>query len=386
MVCPKCGHPWSAGPECPHCGIVYAKFRQAPEPSPAPPSRRGGARWPTAILVSALVASCAVAWIKLRPPSAGDGSQPLPSATPAIAQPLTTAAESDDTGPAPSEPAGSPPAPAAPPLNESGAPPPVEAVAEPALCQTFTLSDLPDRPTLPSVSSDWYEGASGFQRASDEQASSGAPLLLYFYVNWCPHCRSFAGEVLPSPEMRELGQRVVKVKVDAEGGEQDRALAQRLSVRSFPTLLVIASPGRPPARVDQWSSPRTFAESCQRLLPNSARDHLDRGISLSRGGSPEAAAAELKAAVFDPALALGALDRLGLLALRASCFSRALTIFDRIRAIDSGYQTGRIYYLRSAARWRTGDPQGALDDAEQACRLGFNDGCAAAERIRPTVR
>ena len=136
-------------------------------------------------------------------------------------------------------------------------------------------------------------------------------------------CRRFTGEVLPSPEMRELGQRVVKVKVDAEGGEQDRALAQRLSVRSFPTQLVIASPGRPPARVDQWSSPRAFAESCQRLLPNSARDHLDRGIALSQGGSPEAAAAELKAAASNPALALGALDRLGLLALRTSCFSRA---------------------------------------------------------------
>jgi thiol-disulfide isomerase/thioredoxin len=385
MVCPKCGHPRSAGPECPNCGIVYAKFRQAPEPSLAPPARRRGTRWPTAILVSALVATCAVAWIKLRTPSVGDGSRPLPSATPAIAQPRTTATEGDDTGPAPSELGGSSPAPAAPPLDE-GARPPVEAVAEPALCQTFTLSDLPDRPPLPSVSSDWYEGASGFQRASDEQASSGAPLLLYFFVHWCPHCRRFTDEVLPSPEMRELGQRVVKVKVDAEGDEQDRALAQRLSVRSFPTLLVIASPGRPPARIDRWSSPRAFAESCQRLLPNSARDHLDRGIALSRGGSPEAAAAELKAAASDPALALGALDRLGLLALRASCFSRALTIFDRIRAIDSGYQTGRIYYLRSAARWRTGDPQGALDDAEQACRLGFNDGCAAAERIRPAVR
>jgi hypothetical protein len=58
----------------------------------------------------------------------------------------------------------------------------------------------------------------------------------------------------------------------------------------------------------------------------------------------------------------------------------------RIGRIDSGYHTGRIYYLRSAARWRTGDPQGALNDGEQACRLGFNDGCAAMDRIRPAVR
>jgi thiol-disulfide isomerase/thioredoxin len=327
------------------------------------------------------VASGVVAWVKLRAPARGDGSRAVFSETPEAPPQRTDAPEEADTARALSDPEGSLPASAETPPGASEAQAAVEAAAEPASCEAFELSDLPDQPSLPSVSSDWYDGASGLRRASEEQAASGAPLLLFFYVDWCPHCRRFIGEVLPSPEMRELGQHIVKVKVDAEGGEDDRALARQFSVRSFPTLLVITSPGRPPARVDRWSSPAAFVESCRRLLPNPARDHLDRGVSLSQRASPEQAAAELKAAAGDPTLAARALDHLGLLALRASCFSRAQAIFDRIRSIDSGYRTGRIYHLRGYARWRSGDRQGALEDVEQACRLGFKEGCTAAERL-----
>jgi thiol-disulfide isomerase/thioredoxin len=380
MVCPKCGQPRSPGPECERCGVVYAKFRPAPSPSPVPSPPRRGNWWPAAIL-AALAAAGVGAWVKLRAPAPRDGSPAIFSDTREMPPPRTAASEDAGTASALPEPEGAPPAPAEPPPGAPEAPAVVEVTAEPASCEAFELSDLPDQPSLPSVSSDWYDGASGLRRAGEEQASSGAPLLLYFYVDWCPHCRRFTGEVLPSPEMRELGQHIVKVKVDAEGSEDDRALARQFSVRSFPTLLVITSPGRPPARVDRWSSPAAFVESCRRLLPNPARDHLDRGVSLSQRASPEQAAAELKAAAGDPTLAARALDHLGLLALRASCFSRAQAIFDRIRSIDSGYRTGRIYHLRGYARWRSGDRQGALEDVEQACRLGFKEGCTAAERL-----
>jgi tetratricopeptide (TPR) repeat protein len=107
---------------------------------------------------------------------------------------------------------------------------------------------------------------------------------------------------------------------------------------------------------------------------------------LSRGGSTEQAAAELKAAAGDPRVAALALDHLGLLALRASCFSRAAAIYGRVLDIDSAYQGGRGYHLRGLAHFRSGDLSRAQEDAERACALGYEEGCTAADRIRSSAR
>jgi thiol-disulfide isomerase/thioredoxin len=254
---------------------------------------------------------------------------------------------------------------------------------EPESCGIYSTDGIGDAPRPPTVSSAWYEGASGFRRAEDEQASSGAPLLALFYTDWCPHCRRFAAEVIPSPEMRGLGERIVKVKVNAEGSEEDRSLAKRLAVTSYPTLLVLASPGAPQQRVLHWSSPSVFVEACERALPNPARDHLANGIALARGGQAERSAAELRAAASDPRLAAEALDHLGGLALGASCFERAAAIYTRILAADASYGSGRARYLRGLALHRRGDGARAQEDAEEACRLGYGVACAVAERARP---
>jgi thiol-disulfide isomerase/thioredoxin len=396
MSCPKCGRPRGDGPECPQCGIVYAKFRPPTPSAPPPPpaaeeapevgiGSRDGAPWKVAIALAAAVAIVAIVVVRSRsargPEPAGIAAAPAAVATAAIAteqvtpEPPHAAVAAEDAGAK-----DDPRTPAAPRRPEPAAP-----AAEPGSCAVFS-ADLAAPPPRPSISTAWFEGAGGFRRAVDEQSSSRAPVLLFFHVEWCPHCRRFVGEVLPSAEVSALGGRILKVKVNAEGSEDDRELARRYGVTSYPTFLVIPAPGQAPVRVAQWSSPRSFVESCEGALPDPAREHLERGISLARAGSNDEAAAELKAAASEPRLATTALDRLGVLALEARCFQRAVAIYDRVIEIDARYLGGRAYHLRGFARHRAGDDARALEDAETACKMGYSDSCTVAERARASGR
>ncbi len=244
MSCPKCARPRGDGPECPHCGIVYSKFKPpAPQPQAAPAAPQVGsrktARRNVAIALVAVVASTAVI-LRLRTRTTPASEPSAVVVAPAGVAPRPAPALTvSDTGPQ-NEP-NMPGAPAVAHEQPARAP-------DPASCSIFS-ADVASSPPPPSISASWFEGASGFRRASDEQASSRAPLLLYFYVEWCPHCRRFMAEVLPSAEARELYERVLKVKVNAEGNTEDRELARRYSVTSYPTFLMIPAPGQAPVRV-----------------------------------------------------------------------------------------------------------------------------------------
>ena len=116
--------------------------------------------------------------------------------------------------------------------------------------------------------------------------------------------------------------------------------------------------------------------------PPRRRAHLDRGVALARGGPAEDAVRELKAAAAEPKLAPLALDHLGGLALRASCFSRAEAVYSRVLDLAPADEGGRAHYLRGLARLRAGALALALSDAEAACRLGHRGGCEVVERAR----
>ena len=385
MNCPACGRPRVEADECPHCGVIYARARSrhvvAP-PASKPAATTAGTsslprllRWiPLALVLAGLATAVAL-------------RTPPPPASEASASPTRLSAEAT-TRPAATPAADVLSAALAPDPAPPGRPePPPEPVPEPPACAAFDPSGIEPARRPDAVSAEWHRGASGYQGALREQASSGVPLLLLFFTDWCPHCRRFIEEVIPSPEARALGERIVKAKVNAQGDAGERELAARYAVRSYPTLLLFAGGGAPPVRLTRWGSPKDFVESCEGAMPNRARERLEQGIALARdGASADRAAAELKAAAGDSALATVALDQLGLLALRSSCFNAAATIYERLLGLDAGYQGGRAHHLRGLARFRSGDRSGALQDADEACRRGFRDACTAAAGLRGAAR
>ena len=270
------------------------------------------------------------------------------------------------------------PAQSAPVVSSLSAPP--APPSEPASCAMYAPDGIPGAPLRRRLPSEWFEGALGFRRAMEEGESAAAPVLALFFTTWCPHCKRFDAEVVPSREVQDLP--LVKVKVDAEGDADDRELARKYGVRSYPTVLLFRPDRTGPVPVSAVPSPRAFADACARQLPDPAREHLERGLSLGKAGSREEAVQELKAAAAEPRLAPVALDHLGVLALNATCFSRAEAVFSRALELAPSDEGGRLHYLRGLARLRAGEPARALEDADAACRLGHREGCGVAERAR----
>ena len=65
----------------------------------------------------------------------------------------------------------------------------------------------------------WLFGATGYQRALELQREMKIPLVVYFYTDWCPYCRTLDSDYLTAAPVREYLRGVVKVRIRGRGFE-----------------------------------------------------------------------------------------------------------------------------------------------------------------------
>ena len=75
-----------------------------------------------------------------------------------------------------------------------------------------------------------------------------------------------------------------------------------------------------------------------------------------------------------------AYDNLGWLYARAGNYNESIMCFTR--AIELKPDNGWAYYYRGRIRHKIGEVHMALRDAEEACRLGLQEGCTMYERLK----
>lgn len=114
--------------------------------------------------------------------------------------------------------------------------------------------------------------------------------------------------------------------------------------------------------------------------PENPKAYFWRGRTLIKTGQYDNAIADFKMAVkFNTAYA-DAYDNLGWLYAREGKYDESINFLTR--SIELKPDNGWAYYYRGRIYYKKGDVKRALMDTEEACRLGFQDGCKVYERIK----
>ena len=131
--------------------------------------------------------------------------------------------------------------------------------------------------TSPNVSvEDWLYDSAGYARAVELQRKLNVPLVVYFYTDRCPDCRTLDNHYLPTAPVQDYLRGVVKVRINPEHGVPERALAKRYRVSGYPSFLVISHSTAQPLSVQPFRrvnnmTPTQFADACRAITPVSRK-------------------------------------------------------------------------------------------------------------------
>lgn len=114
----------------------------------------------------------------------------------------------------------------------------------------------------------WLKGGANFEKAMQLHREQNVPLVVYFYVDWCPYCHSLENEYFPAAPMREYLRDVVKIRINPELTPADESIARVFGIQGYPGFFVIG-PGSFPVQLSPFRregrslTPAEFAQRCR---------------------------------------------------------------------------------------------------------------------------
>ena len=118
----------------------------------------------------------------------------------------------------------------------------------------------------------WLHGATGYARAVEVQRELNISMVLYFYTDWCPYCRTLDEQYLKDPSVHRALQRTVVVRINPEYGVEERKIADRFGVDGYPSFLILDNPSARPRELQPFRkggnhlTPQQFAQACQDVI------------------------------------------------------------------------------------------------------------------------
>lgn len=118
----------------------------------------------------------------------------------------------------------------------------------------------------------WLHGATGFAKATELQRELNVSLVLYFYTDRCAECRTLDEQYLAAPSVHRALQRSIAVRINPDYGTEERQIAERYGVTSYPAFLILDNESSIPRNVQPFRSngnhltPDQFARACEKLM------------------------------------------------------------------------------------------------------------------------
>jgi len=263
----------------------------------------------------------------------------------------------------------------------------------------------------------WLTDASGYSEANRQHVTYGKPLVVYFYVDWCPYCRGLETEILNNSQVESYLSSLPRVKINPEHGPNEKALARQFGVDGYPHFVIIPTPGSRPREISSWTksgdrwvrvAPAEFVADCraaaavetttsktvtrapatetviQPQIQEIAKDgnyYRQVGESLYKAGKKTAALESFQKSLELAPGDTGSLHWAAYVSIELGRYQRGVGYLNRLIEISPTYGNGRAYYLRGYALAELGNTAKARADAQKACDIGHAEGCALARDL-----
>ena len=98
----------------------------------------------------------------------------------------------------------------------------------------------------------WLQGADGLFGAIETlQKDDPAPMVVYFYTDWCGYCRQFERELLGTAPVKRYFQDVLAVRINPEKGPREREIADYYGVSGYPAFFVHSNRSKTLSRIER---------------------------------------------------------------------------------------------------------------------------------------
>lgn len=151
-----------------------------------------------------------------------------------------------------------------------------------AVALGWVLALAAPAPALAAAGGNWREWDAGLREAR----TSGKPVLVDVYTDWCGWCKRMDRDVYARADVRAyLAKRFVTIKLDAEGADSEswrggsytsRSLAAQFRVTGYPTTIFLDSRGEHLVNVPGYVPADRFLL----LLQFIGDGHMGKGVSF----------------------------------------------------------------------------------------------------------
>lgn len=106
-----------------------------------------------------------------------------------------------------------------------------------------------------------FRDSAGYQEALRLQQSTGKPIALYFYVDWCRYCAQLERSILSQPEVKQALDKFLYVSVNPEHGKAEDKLFASFEGTGFPAFLIL-NKNRIAQEISSAGPPAAFIQAC----------------------------------------------------------------------------------------------------------------------------